>query len=99
MGDKLILSSAYEFVEMKFADKCCGSAGSFNLNHYDLSQKVAKIKVDSVLESGAQVVTTACPSCMMQLEHSIAKRTNAITVKHVVELVSESLRNDKIRNN
>ncbi|KJS88417.1 MAG: hypothetical protein JM58_01250 [Peptococcaceae bacterium BICA1-8] len=88
------LSPAYEFVEMKAADKCCGSAGSFNLTHYDLSQKVAKNKVDSVSECGALVVATACPSCMMQLEHSIAKRTNSITVKHVVELVAESLRSE-----
>lgn len=85
------LSPGCEFVEMSLADQCCGSAGSFNLSHYHLSQKVASRKVDSVLETGAQVVASACPSCMMQLEHSLKKQGSDVQVKHVIELVAKCL--------
>lgn len=36
------LGEGSEFVEMKDADRCCGSAGSFNLTHYKLSQQVVQ---------------------------------------------------------
>ncbi|MDA8228167.1 MAG: (Fe-S)-binding protein [Desulfitobacterium hafniense] len=85
------LSPAYEFVEMGLADRCCGSAGSFNISHYRLSQKVAARKVESIQASGANVVASACPSCMMQLAHALKNETSDVTVKHLVELVVDCL--------
>lgn len=85
------LSPAYEYVEMGLADRCCGSAGSFNLSHYRLSQKVATKKVESILESKAEVVTSACPSCMMQLSHALKNQKSNIAVKHIVEIAAECL--------
>ena len=67
------LSPAYEFVEMNMADRCCGSAGSFNLSHYRLSQGVASHKVKSIRETGASIVASSCPSCLMQLSHACGK--------------------------
>ncbi|MFZ7103828.1 MAG: heterodisulfide reductase-related iron-sulfur binding cluster [Peptococcaceae bacterium] len=32
------LSPSYEFIEMDLADRCCGSAGSFNLTHHKICQ-------------------------------------------------------------
>lgn len=83
------LSPGYEFVEMAFADRCCGSAGSFNLSHYLLSQKVAERKIGSILDSGADIVTSACPSCIMQLGHSLRKNNINAEAKHVIELVAK----------
>jgi len=88
------LSPGCDFVEMSLADRCCGSAGSFNLSHYHLSQKVAAHKVKSVLESGADKVTTACPSCIMQLGHSLKKHGSNVEVKHVIELVADLIKVD-----
>ncbi|ATW27920.1 (Fe-S)-binding protein [Candidatus Formimonas warabiya] len=82
------LSPAYEFVEMGLADRCCGSAGSFNLSHYRLSQKVVAPKVKSIEESGAGLVASACPSCLMQLNHALRNNESPVQAKHVVELVA-----------
>jgi glycolate oxidase iron-sulfur subunit len=85
------LSPAYEYVEMGLADRCCGSAGTFNLSHYRLSQKVANRKVKSIQESGAEIASSSCPSCMMQLDHSLKNKQSNVPVKHIVELVAECL--------
>lgn len=85
------LSPAYEYVEMGLADRCCGSAGSFNISHYRLSQKVANRKVKSIKESGAEIVTSACPSCMMQLSHALKNEKSDVVVNHLVELVAGCL--------
>jgi len=81
------LGPGCQYVEMELADRCCGSAGSFNLSHYRLSQKVASHKVKSVLKSQADVVTSGCPSCLMQLEHGLREYSETVQVMHVVELV------------
>jgi glycolate oxidase iron-sulfur subunit len=55
------------YVEMPDADRCCGMAGQFNLLHYELSQKIAGKKAESVEASEADVVVTSCPGCQFQL--------------------------------
>lgn len=85
------LNPSFERVEMDLADRCCGSAGSFNLTHYNLSQKVAQPKVEAILKSGAQVVTSSCPSCIMQLNHALKEAGSSIAVKHTVELAAQCL--------
>ncbi|MDN5323819.1 MAG: glycolate oxidase iron-sulfur subunit [Clostridia bacterium] len=86
------LSPSYEFVEMELADRCCGSAGSFNLTHYELSQKVAHHKVEAIKASKAQIVTSSCPSCIMQLNHSLKNNNIDVEVKHTIELVADCLK-------
>ncbi|SFG12683.1 glycolate oxidase iron-sulfur subunit [Desulfotomaculum arcticum] len=85
------LSPYYEFVEMDLADRCCGSAGSFNISHYELSQSVVKHKVASILDSKAEIVATACPSCMMQLGHGLKKNNSDVKVQHTIELLAHLL--------
>ena len=49
---------------MEGADTCCGSGGSFTLQHYDLSKRIGRRKRDTIVATGAKVVATSCPACM-----------------------------------
>ena len=90
----LIKSNAkYEFVEMKDADRCCGCGGSFTLTHYDLSKKIGEKKRVNIVNSGAEIVATGCPACMMQISNSLALQKDSIAVKHVAEIYAETLKN------
>ena len=80
-----------EFVEMADPDRCCGCGGSFNLQHYDLSKEIGTIKRDNIVASGAEVVTTGCPACMMQISDMLSQHGDKIAVKHVMELYAETL--------
>ena len=80
-----------EFVEMAEADRCCGCGGSFNLQHYSLSKDIGKIKRDNIVASGAQVVATGCPACMMQISDMLSQHGDKIAVKHVMEIYAETL--------
>lgn len=81
----------YKFKEMNEHDRCCGCGGSFNLFHYDYSRQIGQRKRDNVVASGAQVVATSCPACMMQLEDVLSQNKDNIKVKHTMELYAESL--------
>lgn len=80
-----------EFVEMADADRCCGCGGSFNLQHYGLSKDIGKIKRDNIAASGAEVVATGCPACMMQISDMLSQHGDQIAVKHVMEIYAETL--------
>jgi glycolate oxidase iron-sulfur subunit len=80
-----------EFVEMPDADRCCGCGGSFNLQHYGLSKDIGTIKRDNIVASGAEVVATGCPACMMQISDMLSQHKDQIAVKHVMEIYAETL--------
>ena len=84
-------NDAYSFVEMPAADACCGMGGSFNLAHYTLSADIGKKKVVSIEKTGAAVVATGCPACMIQLADMLAATGKKIRVAHSAELYSEKI--------
>jgi glycolate oxidase iron-sulfur subunit len=81
----------YRFVEMPEADRCCGSGGSFTLNHYDLSKDIGRRKRDNIVSVKPDNVVMACPACMLQVMDMLSQNGDAIPVRHVVELYAENL--------
>ncbi|MCI0527996.1 MAG: FAD-binding oxidoreductase [Nitrospira sp.] len=76
------------FVEMQDADRCAGGAGTFIVKNYDLSCQVFERKRRAISATGADVVATSCPACMIQLNNGLQGK---VKVKHVVELLEEAL--------
>lgn len=81
----------YNFVEMAEANRCCGNGGTFNLHHYEVSKKIGKRKRDNIVASGAEVVATGCPACMMQLTDLLSQSKDRVSVRHAVEIYAETL--------
>ncbi|MFP4392841.1 MAG: (Fe-S)-binding protein [Desulfohalobiaceae bacterium] len=81
----------YQLLEMDEADRCCGMGGSFGLQHYDLSKKVGQRKLQNILRSGAQVVCTGCPACMLQIIDLLSHAQSGIQVKHPVQIYAQTL--------
>ncbi len=79
-----------EFKEMTEADMCCGGAGSFSLTHYDLSQKVLSRKTGNASRTGANLLATGCPACMMQLSGGVQKDGLPMQVIHTVQLLDKA---------
>lgn len=80
----------YQFVEMIGADSCCGFGGSFGLEYEDLSTKIGLSKIHHFIESGADIIATACPACMIQFSDLLSRMKIAKPVKHVVELYADA---------
>ena len=76
-----------EFTEMVRPDWCCGMAGAFSLNYYDLSQKIADKKMSTIEDSGADIVATDCPGCQMQLIDNTIRHKLPVKVVHIMELL------------
>jgi glycolate oxidase iron-sulfur subunit len=80
-----------EFVKMNKANACCGLGGTFSVHHYQTSRQLGAVKANAVKESGADLVATACPGCIMQLQNSLDQADLPQRACHVLELVGEAL--------
>jgi glycolate oxidase iron-sulfur subunit len=80
-----------ELVELTLPDQCCGSAGVYNLEHPEMSKKVLEGKVDDILKSGAELVVTGNPGCMMQIEKGLREAGSSIAVEHIATVLDAAL--------
>ncbi|MDH3454339.1 MAG: (Fe-S)-binding protein, partial [Desulfuromonadales bacterium] len=80
-----------EFVEMPEAGTCCGLGGTYSVYHYDTSKKIGAKKAANIATSGAELVATDCPGCIMQLQDSINHAAGAQRSIHILELLAEAL--------
>jgi glycolate oxidase iron-sulfur subunit len=81
-----------QFREMPFSDICCGSAGVYNVVQNEMAMQILRRKMDSVNSTGAEVIATANPGCMLQLQAGARLHGRGQRVVHVVELLDEAYR-------
>lgn len=81
-----------EVLPLEGAAECCGGAGIYGLTHPDLGGWIGGDKVRSVSESGADVLVTGNPGCMMQIGAGLRLAGSPVAVVHLVELLDESYR-------
>jgi len=79
-----------ELVPLNGAEECCGGAGIYGITHPDLGGRIGSDKANAVEASGADLVATGNPGCMMQIGALLRLRGSSIQVVHPVELLDES---------
>ena len=79
-----------KFVETGEENLCCGSGGSFNLSHYDISLKIFKRRLRSIEKADVDTVVTSCMGCLLQFLDGLYQENKAIRVKHLAEILGET---------
>ncbi len=83
-------------VDLKESDWCCGSAGVYNITNQEMGKQLLERKMHNVIETGAEVIVTGNPGCMMQIAMGIRERGLPMAVKHPIELLDESYRRNGV---
>ena len=79
------------FVELPESEVCCGSAGSYNLTEPEMAERLQRRKIENILQSGAQVVVTTNPGCLMQIRAGLKKAgAEHITALHIADFLAEN---------
>jgi Fe-S oxidoreductase len=76
--------------EMEGADRCCGSAGIYNITHPGMSQHLLKEKMQSVGATQADAVVAPNPGCMLQLRYGSQQYGPAVKVYHLMDLLDRA---------
>jgi glycolate oxidase iron-sulfur subunit len=82
-----LLKEAGDFVEMKGANVCCGGAGSFHVDHPDTAQQILKKKQKNIEDSGASLVVTDCPGCLIQLSKAAKASGGKFKAVHISQVI------------
>jgi glycolate oxidase iron-sulfur subunit len=78
-------------VELAESDLCCGSAGVYNLMEPEIAGQLLGRKLDRIAGTGAAIVATGNPGCLLQLRRGLADRGLAVRAYHPVELLAWSV--------
>jgi glycolate oxidase iron-sulfur subunit len=79
-------------VELREADWCCGSAGTYNLTQPEMAGRLQARKIANVEATGADAVVTSNPGCIIQIAQGLEARGDRIEVLHIVELLDQAYR-------
>ncbi len=77
-------------VEMPESALCCGSAGIYNLIQPEMSSALLARKLDNALSTGAEIIVSANPGCMLQIQAGLRARGDSRPVLHIVELLDRA---------
>jgi glycolate oxidase iron-sulfur subunit len=84
------------FVDLPESDVCCGSAGSYNLTEPEMAERLQRRKIENILRTGADLVVTTNPGCLMQIRVGLQKAgATHVRVLHIADFLEETLSNDE----
>jgi len=78
--------------ELPETEICCGSAGTYNLNHPAMAERLMRRKLDNILGTGARIVLASNAGCLLQIGREVRRRRKPLAVMHPMELLDLSYR-------
>jgi glycolate oxidase iron-sulfur subunit len=87
----LKLVPGLEYKELEAADACCGSAGTYNIERPEMSDLILGRKLETIRASGAEVVVTSNPGCLLQLKKGLSEHLPGVRIMHLTEVLARSM--------
>lgn len=86
-----------EYRQMENYDECCGFAGQFALTNRKLSIQLSRKKAKSALQTGADIILTTCPACILGIKQGLIAEKGLFSKKPKVMYISEFLATAEIK--
>jgi glycolate oxidase iron-sulfur subunit len=80
--------------EISESEICCGSAGIYNLVEPEPAARLGERKAGNVMGSGAQLLVTANPGCLLQIGASLERLGHHVPLAHPMEILDASIRGE-----
>jgi L-lactate dehydrogenase complex protein LldE len=89
-GPRRLLSKVrgLELREMDIAEECCGFGGTFSVKFDEVSGGMARTKIESIRQTGANTVIGIDSSCLMQLQGALSRARLPIRTLHLAEVLA-----------
>jgi glycolate oxidase iron-sulfur subunit len=71
------------------AERCCGSAGIYNLTHPEVAGELQRQKVLSILAAQPDIVVSANPGCMLQVQAGLRAAGSDVPVVHLMRFLDD----------
>ena len=89
---RALLNMAATYTPAAEEDTCCGFGGTFSVKFPELSAEMGRKKIREGEASGADIMITDCPGCVMQLRGVATAQDSALKVEHMAELLARTMK-------
>jgi glycolate oxidase iron-sulfur subunit len=83
-----------KLVELPESSWCCGSAGVYNIVQPEMANELLERKLKHIRSTGAEVVATGNPGCLLQLVNGAKQQNLRLRVAHPITLLAEAYRGE-----
>jgi L-lactate dehydrogenase complex protein LldE len=80
-----------ELIPLASGDRCCGFGGTFSGRYPDVSVAMADTKIDDAEAAVVDLVVSADPGCLLQLDGRMSRRDSSVRAVHIASLLREAL--------
>lgn len=87
---ELLREAGYDYRPYGDEEVCCGFGGSYSLEFPELSAAILERKLKQVAATGAEILVTDCPGCVLQLEGGLDHLGSPIKVRHLAQALAEA---------
>lgn len=86
------------YVEQKEADRCCGSAGIYNITQPEMANQILEHKMEHVADTKASYLLTSNPGCLLQMKLGVERHKSQLEkpmeAVHLVDFLYERMKKD-----
>jgi glycolate oxidase iron-sulfur subunit len=87
--DLLRAMRGVEIVPIADPERCCGSAGVYNLTHPEVAQELQRQKVRAILAARPDAVVSANPGCILQIRAGLREAESDVPVVHLMRFIDD----------
>lgn len=91
----LIDLSGHRYAPASEEETCCGFGGTYSNKFPRISAEILETKLKDFQATGASLLVTECPGCLMQLRGGMKQRGLDIEVLHMAELLERRRKKNK----
>ena len=88
----LMRAAGLDYTPLENEEVCCGFGGSYSMEFPEVSARILQEKLDQVEASGAGLLVTDCPGCVLQLRGGLDKRHSKVRVLHLAQAAARKLK-------
>ena len=90
-GQRLLERAGIPVRVLAEREVCCGFGGSTSIDHPELARRIAQRKLENVRATGAAILVTDNPGCLLHLRGTADVARDQFVVRHVAEVLAEAL--------
>jgi glycolate oxidase iron-sulfur subunit len=87
--DLLRALTGVEIVPIADPERCCGSAGVYNVTHPEVAGVLQRAKAAAIIAARPDIVVSANPGCMLQIRAGLSEAGSFIPVVHLMRFIDD----------